>query len=115
MISRDRVYGMFLGVAIGDALGMPVETFSAEKIASKYGRVTDYLRADGQKWLGDRAAGTWTDDTQLTLVVAESLIRCQGIDLDVVAQCHLEQWEKDGDLGFGGTTREALKKLKNGM
>ena len=115
MISRDKIRGMFLGVAIGDALGMPVETFSREKIASTHGRITNYLRPDGHKWFNGRAAGTWTDDTQLTLVVAESLIRCRGIDVEDLARCHLEHWEREGDLGFGGTTRAALKKLKDGM
>lgn len=59
-MNRDQIVGAFLGTAIGDSLGMPVETFSAERIAKDYGRVTEYLVPDGHKWFDGRKAGTWT-------------------------------------------------------
>ena len=114
-VSQDKVRGMFLGIAIGDALYMPVETWSAEQIADKHGRLTSYIRPDGHKWFDGRDAGTWTDDTQLTLVVAESLIAKGKIDLDDLASRHVESLRKDGDRGFGGTTREAIKNLASGV
>src|SRR3989338_6949798 len=104
---RDRVTGMFLGIAIGDALGMPVEIMSAETIAAKYGRVTDYLEPKGHKWFDGKPAGTTTDDTQLTLVVAESLIANKGLNMGDLAYRHIQSWQTEGDRGFGKSTGNA--------
>jgi ADP-ribosyl-[dinitrogen reductase] hydrolase len=114
MITKSKIRGMFLGIAIGDALGMPVETMSLEQIAEKYGRVNRYIRPDGHKWFDGREAGTWTDDTQLSLVVAESLIAFQGISMDDLAKHHVQALSED-DLGWGGSTREAVLKLTAGV
>src|SRR3989344_7928815 len=89
-VTKDKIRGMFLGIAIGDALYMPVETWSARKIAEIHGRLTNYIRPDGHKWFDGREAGTWTDDTQLTLVEAESLISKKYIDMDAMAKRHVE-------------------------
>jgi len=114
-VTRDRVRGMFLGKAIGDALFMPLETKTPEEISLTHGRITSYIRPDGHKWFNGRDAGTWTDDTQLTLVVAESLIAQGGINLDDMALRHVESMRNEGDLGFGGSTRDAIKKLTAGL
>lgn len=114
--SKDRVVGMFLGIAIGDTLFMPVETFSAVKIEGRYGRIKSYLPApDDHKWFAGRPAGTWTDDTQLTLVVADSLIEKGQIDMHDMAARHVESLEKEGDRGFGASTRSAIKRLASGI
>jgi len=49
-MNKDQIIGAFLGAGIGDALGMPVETFSADRIAKDYGRVTEYRVPSGLKW-----------------------------------------------------------------
>lgn len=114
-ISRDKVRGMFLGIAIGDALGMPVETLSGKEIAEKYGRITNYIRPDGHKWFNGKEAGTWTDDTQLSLVVAESLIAKRGIDLDDLAARHVAELATARNFGWGSSTRESVERLASGI
>lgn len=114
-VSRDKITGMFLGVAIGDALYMPIETWTSEQILEKYGRLTTYVRPDGHKWFNGRGSGTWTDDTQLTLVVAESIIEHKKLNLDDLAKRHIASWKKEGNLGFGKTTNEAIQKLYSGI
>lgn len=52
-----RARGALLGVAIGDAMGAPVEGRTAAEIRAQYGALTGFL--------GDAAAGT--DDTDFTL------------------------------------------------
>jgi ADP-ribosylglycohydrolase len=111
-MNRDRIEGMFLGTLIGDALGMPVETFTAEKIASTYGRVTEYLTPDGHKWFNGHKAGTYTDDTQLTLAVAEALID-GGFDMECQARHHVSAL-RETTAGWGNTTRNAIRSLANG-
>src|SRR3989344_2267511 len=114
-VTRDQITGMFLGGAIGDALYMPVETWTHEQIADKYGRLTTYVRPDGHKWFNGREAGTWTDDTQLTLPIAESLIEYKKLNLDDLARRQVKSWQKEGNLGFGKTTNEAIQKLADGI
>src|SRR3989338_7895138 len=64
---EDRFRATLLGGAIGDALGNPVEGYNSEQIQRKYGRVIDYC----ENW---DPPGTCTDDTELTLLIGESLI-----------------------------------------
>lgn len=116
-IFRKKVIGAFLGVAIGDALGMPVEMMTVEDIKKKYGRVDRYIRPDGHRWFNGRDAGTWTNDWYFTKLVTESLIAKGKIDMDDMAKRHAEAYTS-GDLkkyGAGGSTRKALKKLSEGV
>ena len=39
----DRVRGCLLGLAVGDALGAPLEGLSPQQIRTHYGRVTNYV------------------------------------------------------------------------
>ncbi|MCK9459535.1 MAG: ADP-ribosylglycohydrolase family protein [Proteobacteria bacterium] len=105
---------MFLGATIGDGLGMPVETFTPEKIKEKYGitRVTEYLVPTGHKWFDGRQAGTTTDDAQLTLAVAEGLIE-SGFDMNAQARKHVEAFQIT-TAGWGRTTKTAIRNLQNG-
>lgn len=113
-VNKDKVRGMFLGTAVGDALGMPVEGWSADKIKETHGRVTSYLDPKGHKWFDGMKAGTTTDDTQLTLTVAEALIEGGGIDLDTQVKHHVKAF-KTHTSGWGRTTKEAIEKLANGV
>ncbi|MGE5478897.1 MAG: ADP-ribosylglycohydrolase family protein [Chloroflexota bacterium] len=72
MASRDldKVLGCFLGGAIGDALGAPIEFMSLREIRYLFGMegVRDFVEHPG-------GIGEFTDDTQMTLFTAEGLIR----------------------------------------
>jgi ADP-ribosyl-[dinitrogen reductase] hydrolase len=66
----DRVVGVLLGTAIGDALGLPLEGLSARAIARRFGRIDRY-----------RLLGPWgfvSDDTALTALAAQSLLVAGG-------------------------------------
>lgn len=109
-MNRDKVIGMFLGGAIGDALGMPVEIMTAEEIAKRYGRITEYIKPEGHKWYNGWEAGRWTDDTQLTLAIAESLIAQGEIDLDDIARRSIATMMKCS-VGWGGSTKKSLMNI----
>jgi ADP-ribosylglycohydrolase len=66
---RSRVDGCFLGGALGDALGAPIEFDSLTEIRARHGNsgITGLLPYRGQP-------GLVTDDTQMTLFTAEGLI-----------------------------------------
>jgi ADP-ribosylglycohydrolase len=119
-MNRDRVIATFLGVAIGDALGKPVENFTPEKILERYpntgGRITTYMSPTGHKWFDGHQPGTWTDDCQLTLAVAKGLMEScglRGAPMSAQAKAHVEAF-KQTTSGWGGTTREAVRNLSNG-
>jgi len=67
---ESRFRGCLLAGAVGDALGAPVEFLPLEEIVERFG-------PDGPANLeeGIFPAGSFTDDTQMTLFVAEGLIR----------------------------------------
>jgi ADP-ribosylglycohydrolase len=69
---KNRLKGAFLGLAIGDAMGAPVEFMKR----GTYEPVTGY-RSGGKFRLN---AGEWTDDTAMALCLAQSLLDCQGFD-----------------------------------
>lgn len=78
--SEDRFLGALLGLAIGDALGMPVEGWPAAKIAERLGRIEGYHRrvfADGT----EIKPGEFTDESEVALCLVES-ITANGGELD---------------------------------
>lgn len=113
-ICRDKIKGMFLGVAIGEALGKSEDEKSLEEIKKKRGRVEEYRDpTDRSLLIGKRKAGMWTDSTQLTLVVAESLIAQGKIDMDDLAKRHVHAMKKS-DLGWDASTKNAVQRLMVG-
>lgn len=68
----DRIAGCFVGLAIGDALGAPVEFCRR----GTFEPVTEF-RAGGKFNL---PAGAWTDDTAMALCLAQSLIENDDFD-----------------------------------
>ena len=75
--SEDIKSALF-GVAVGDALGVPVEFKSRETISKN--PVTDMIGYGTY----NLPAGTWSDDSSLTFCLAEALT--QGFDLNIIGQ-----------------------------
>ena len=67
----EKYRGCLLGLAIGDALGAPVEFMSLEEIKKQYGK-NGISYFDGWNGFGP---GTYTDDTQMSLATAIGCIR----------------------------------------
>ena len=112
---REKVVGMFLGIGIGDALGMPVETMTADEIRNRFGRVTTYMdMPDDHKWHHNLKAGQTTDDTQLTLAVARAIIKSSRFDMDAIAAEHVAELDRN-NATWGPSTRNAVKRIKSGV
>lgn len=112
-VLRDRITGMYLGIAIGDALGTPVELWPQERIAAEHGLIRDYLPTNRHKFHGDLMAGVTTDDTQLTLSVSDALVEAGRFDMEAMARHHLKAYN-ESTCGWGRSTRDSLENLKNG-
>jgi ADP-ribosyl-[dinitrogen reductase] hydrolase len=111
-MTRSRFRGTVLGVVIGDALGKPVEPWSLKKIQETYGRVTEYKPLDGHKWFDGHPVGSTTDDTAFTFAMLEALNGFSGVNMDAIAKSHVARLDTAG--GMGPSTKEAIKRLKDG-
>jgi ADP-ribosylglycohydrolase len=72
---RDHARAVLLGLALGDALGRPVEFLDRPQIRAMYGR------AGIQE---PPTPAIYTDETQMSLAVAEALADAGHLDLDVL-------------------------------
>ena len=108
-----------LGLAVGDALGVPVEFIGRE--ARRRDPVAG-LRAYGTH---HQLAGTWSDDSSLTFCLAETLARPGGLtglpDLAdfsrrVINWLDNGYWTAHGRVfDVGGATRTAIQHLRAGI
>jgi ADP-ribosyl-[dinitrogen reductase] hydrolase len=109
---QQQITGAFYGIAIGDALGVPVE-FKTRRYLSE--NPIDDLTGYGC-W--NQPPGTFSDDSSLTFCTAESLTA--GYDVNTMANTFV-QWSQHGYWGahnevfdIGHTTRRALKRVATG-
>jgi ADP-ribosylglycohydrolase len=105
----DRFRGVLLGAAIGDALGRPVEGLSPARIRTRHGELRDFVPAAG--WAGG-PAGTFTDDTQITLWTARALLDAGDYHPARFAATLVDRF---GSIrGVGEATRRAIVRLSEG-
>jgi len=90
--------GTMLGLAIGDALGAPLEGLKAGHIKELFGRVSGFVDPEAifkpKPWRYI-PKGVWTDDTQQALCLSESLVRCYGFNANDFIKTFLKLWEFD--------------------
>lgn len=109
MIPTANAEGCLLGLACGDALGRPVEFKSAVTIEQQYGTVETML-GDGSH---GQPPGTITDDTELALRIARSLVSCGRFDGEDVAK-RFVGWYETNPFDIGLMTRDSLSRLQRG-
>jgi len=107
----DRYLGCLLGLACGDALGGPVEFLSRSDIVARYpDGLRDFV---GGGWL-DLFPGEITDDTQMTLALARSLVACGELEMEDLSR-RFVAWYETNPKDIGNTTRAAIANLVAGM
>src|SRR6056297_3313744 len=109
MVVDRRATGALLGLACGDALGRPVEFSTAAQIEREHGRVTEML-ANGTH---GQPAGTITDDTEMALCIARSLVAHEGFEPADIAARFVE-WYESGPFDIGLMTSDALRTIRSG-
>jgi ADP-ribosyl-[dinitrogen reductase] hydrolase len=112
-MKTDMIKAAFLGAAIGDALGVPVEFKS--RAVRQDDPVIDFRGFGTWK----QPPGTFSDDSSLLFCTAESL--CLGFDLDDMAGRFI-RWESEGywaahqaAFDIGNATSTAIERLKTGV
>lgn len=107
-IDVHRAIGAVVGSAVGDALGAPFEFGPAGRYSARFPEPV--LTGDGEMVGGGSfgwSAGAFTDDMQMAILQAESLIDCRGFDgADLFDR--FRTWAVDApDVGL--QTRAALR------
>jgi ADP-ribosylglycohydrolase len=100
----DRGRGAWLGQIVGDALGTTVEFRPASSIEREYPNGLREIVGGGPFRV---LPGQVTDDTELALALARSIIEHGGYDADRVAYAYLA-WYRSGPFDVGGTTSQAF-------
>lgn len=104
----DRAKGCMSGLAIGDALGRPVEGMSAEAIREKYGSVEDFLQM----------SPGGSDDTEYALLTASAILK---YGLDITREQFAAYWkdyvctQKGAFAGAGFSEMCAIDNLRQGL
>ncbi len=111
MGEQEKAQAILYGLALGDALGWPIEFLSMQKINVIYG-------AEGIQVPPEPALVT--DDTQTTLAIAEALIEAGESDIDTLMAAvtrRLIAWSNspENDRAPGHTVTEAIRTLEAGV
>ncbi len=104
----SRAQGAMSGLAVGDALGRPVEGMSAELIRKTYGSVSDFVNM----------TPGGSDDTEYALLTASALLKYgKNISADDFADFWLEKVcaQTAAFAGAGFSEMNAIANLKNGL
>ena len=101
------------GLAVGDALGMPFEMESP--LSENLSNWTGEYRNSGRNAINHKLKpGQFTDDTQMSIALAEALLEKNYYDMSVAAKKYLA-WFTSGDCrGIGTTTRIAMMNIAQG-
>ncbi len=110
---QNSVRGALLGLAVGDALGVPHEFRPRYELERK-----PVTGMDGYgTW--NQAPGTWSDNTSLSLCLAESLsveYNLYDIADRMIAWLDKAYWSARGEVfDVGRSTAAAIGRLRNGV
>lgn len=106
----SRAHGCLLGQLVGDSLGGLVEFRSAAEIKAKHPTgLRDLI--DGGHWR--ILAGQPTDDSEMALMLARSIVNQQGFEPAVALDAYLH-WYHSPPFDLGGTISAALRGAARG-
>jgi ADP-ribosylglycohydrolase len=103
----DRIEGMLLGLAIGDALGATTEGQLPHVRRQRFGEIRDYLP---NRHAGNRAVGVPSDDSQLAFWTLEQMIADRGFVPEHVA----ERFCRQQIFGIGKAVSEFVANYRSG-
>lgn len=116
----QRASGVLVGLAIGDALGMPTQLLSRQKVAELFPTFSGFYAGPPENEIGaGQPAGSVTDDTQQMLIVARLLIEGKGhLDNQRFVE-ELLAWAREAEINgteqLGPSSRRALEAIQQGQ
>ncbi len=114
----EKAAGCLAGLAVGDAMGLPTQFLTPEKIESEFGRIEDFRSPPDWHPYGDSLPGTITDDTEQALALADMILENGGELTAPDSAEALLDWAREKDLlgteHVGPSTGRALEKIASG-
>ncbi|MGH4120933.1 ADP-ribosylglycohydrolase family protein [Clostridium sp.] len=109
---ENNLLNGIMGACVADALGVPVEFVNRETLSKE---PVTYMRSYGTH---NQKAGTWSDDTSMTLCLIDSLSK--GLDYKDI-MTNFIKWINSGEytpygevFDVGNATRKALRRFEGG-
>ena len=104
---RDRYRGALLGLAVGNALGLPVESWSKAEIRRRF--------PAGIREIDPAELNLpWDDDLAQAVIIAEAILEHDTLDRGDLAS-RLTEWASSNGRGMGSQTRAVINALRHGM
>lgn len=115
---KQQILGSLVGVALGDALGMPTEFMTHQAIREVYGMVRELQAPHKDHYHHHQMTRAQiTDDTEQTLALLDAYFH-HGILNSQVAATALMTWAEDKDVFkstyLGPSSKKALERLMDG-
>lgn len=110
---EDRFAGSLIGQCVGDALGFVAEGCTAQ-LCARYVETELRRGRAGQRGRPPYPYGQYTDDSQLTRELLDSLVRCGGFDPEDYARRIAALFRDNRIVGRGRTTEDAARRLLQG-
>ncbi|WP_394167866.1 ADP-ribosylglycohydrolase family protein [Photobacterium piscicola] len=117
---EKKILGCLYGQAIGDAMGMPSELWTKNKVISYFGWIDTFLSGPEENIAANEfKAGEYTDDTSQCVALMDAIIEAEGeISPDLIAK-HIMLWAKRIDAFnkniLGPTSKAALNAIELGI
>lgn len=102
--TKSRVAGAFIGLAVGDALGVPLE----KKEVGSFDYVSEMLGGG----VHSLPPGAWTDETATAMCLAQSLLVTHDLDVYDLAE-RFKRWVETGENSSTGACIGIEQKLLN--
>jgi ADP-ribosylglycohydrolase len=120
---KEKIWGSFAGLAVGDAMGMPLHELTPGEIQKRNGgRVNTFLPIWDDEFIHlDYLPGQVTDDTTLSIITAKTIIKYKGNPTTDQFVKELGEWVKNNTkiwqhgLVYGPSTRVAFFKMIDGV
>lgn len=125
---EPQFVGCIVGLAVGDALGYPAEFRSRAQLLMEIGPdgITDFITLKDSRFSRpfffgpDHPLGTYTDDTQMTIAVGESILAAGTSTLDALMTdmgTRFVKWStsETNNRAPGGTCIEGCRNLARGI
>ena len=102
---KSRALGAYLGLAVGDALGAPIEFLTKREIIYRGG----HSEMTGGGWLKLKP-GQVTDDTEMSIYLGRAWIEAKGWNAHTAAS-QLAKWLKLNPIDVGNTCRRGIRRF----
>lgn len=108
LILKDRIRGVLFGQAIGDALGVGTEFMSKKEVNIRYPNgLSSYCQINPKIYPDNLGPGSWSDDTDMMLCIADAIIKDRDICMNTIAN-NFKKWFRGNPFGIGMHTYNLL-------